>query len=345
MFDAPVEEALRGWMEAVLGEPVKLVEVARLSGGACQDNRRLVVSRLDRPGSPEVFVLRSDADTRLPGSVDRGTEFEVIQAARAAGVRTPRARGLRRDLLRPGSFAYLLDWVEGTALGRAVVQSPELDGVRPSLARALAEELAKLHSIRRPAHPGLLERRVGWQEPSGSSDPVANTLAALRQRLDGLPEPHPALEWAYAWLVRHPPPPSELVLVHGDFRTGNFMVSAEGLAGVLDWEFAHWGYPEEDLAWISVRDWRFGVLDAPVGGFADRASFYRAYEEASGHPVNREAVHFWEVWGNVHWAVGCVLQGERYRSGQAEDLELIAVARRAAEMEFEALRLIEKGPH
>ena len=59
------------------------------------------------------------------------------------------------------------------------------------------------------------------------------------------------------------PSRQEITLVHGDFRTGNLMVSPRGLEAVLDWEFAHWGAPEEDLAWLCVRDWRFGRLDKP----------------------------------------------------------------------------------
>jgi hypothetical protein len=47
--------------------------------------------------------------------------------------------------------------------------------------------------------------------------------------------------------------------------------------------------------------------------------------------------------GNVRWALGSVNQGERYLSGEETDLELIAIARRSVEMEFEALRLIRAG--
>jgi len=55
-------------------------------------------------------------------------------------------------------------------------------------------------------------------------------------------------------------------------------------------------------------------------------------------------VHFWEVMGNVRWAAASLHQGERYMSGGDADIELVAVARRAIEMEYEALRLIERGP-
>jgi aminoglycoside phosphotransferase (APT) family kinase protein len=161
--------------------------------------------------------------------------------------------------------------------------------------------------------------------------------------LDAVPEPHPAMELTLRWLAEHAPPTPHLCLAHRDFRTGNFLVTAPGLSAVLDWEFSGWGAPEEDLAWISVRDWRFGRLDHPIGGFARRDAFYAAYERASGHPVDRVAVHWWEVMGNLRWGLGCLAQRARYTSGQTRDLEMVAIGRRAAEMEYEALRLIERG--
>jgi hypothetical protein len=80
-----------------------------------------------------------------------------------------------------------------------------------------------------------------------------------------------------------------------------------------------------------------------VGGFAERAPFYAAYEQHSGRTVDPEQLVWWEIVGNLRWAVGSVYQGERYLSGEQTDLELIAISRRNVEMEFEALRLIKKG--
>jgi aminoglycoside phosphotransferase (APT) family kinase protein len=133
------------------------------------------------------------------------------------------------------------------------------------------------------------------------------------------------------------------VLVHGDFRTGNFLVTPDGLAGILDWEFSHWGAAAEDLSWLSVRDWRFNQLDKPIGGFAARAPFYEAYSRASGSTLNFEHLWWWEILGNLRWALASVYQGERYFGGDKKDLELIAIAKRSVEMEFEALRLIQRG--
>ncbi len=161
--------------------------------------------------------------------------------------------------------------------------------------------------------------------------------------LDALVEPRPALELGFGWLRDNAPARTEITLVHGDFRTGNLMVTPNGLSAVLDWEFSHWGSPAEDLAWMCVRDWRFGQLRLAAGGFAPRARLYEEYERASGRRVDPREVHFWEVMGNVRWAAASLHQGERYMSGGDSDIELVGVARRAIEMEYEALRLIERG--
>jgi aminoglycoside phosphotransferase (APT) family kinase protein len=315
-----------------------------LGGGACQDNYRveLSLSAGELQGERRM-VLRSDAKALLAASLSRRQEFEVVRAAVAAGVRTPQVHWLTEGLIREGASAYFMDWVEGDAIGRRVVRNPELARAREKLPEELARQLARIHSVTPAAAPHLTRLGVTHMVPSGGLSAQQAVVVFNRKLLDSLPEPHPALELCLHWLEEHAPPPVPLTLVHGDFRTGNFMVTPEGLSAVLDWEFAHFGDPMEDLGWLCVRDWRFSQLALPVGGFARREALYTAYEEAAGHPVDPARVHYWEVAGNVKWAVGSVLQGERYLSGQETDLELVAIARRAVEMEFEALRLIEQG--
>jgi aminoglycoside phosphotransferase (APT) family kinase protein len=166
--------------------------------------------------------------------------------------------------------------------------------------------------------------------------------------LRAIDEPHPALEIALRWLRAHDPDPidagsspRDLVLVHGDFRVGNFMVGPDGLRGVLDWENVHAGDPHADLAWICVRAWRFGMDSQPVGGIGERAPFFEAYTRASGRPVHPERVHYWEILGNVRWALGALGQARRHLAGLERSVELASLGRIAAEMELEALTLIE----
>jgi aminoglycoside phosphotransferase (APT) family kinase protein len=161
--------------------------------------------------------------------------------------------------------------------------------------------------------------------------------------LDKRTTKRPATELAIDWLARNRPlgPEALTTLVHGDYRVGNFLVAPEGLTGVLDWEFAHWGSPDEDLAWLCMRDWRFGKLSLPVGGIGPRAPFLRAYAEASGRVPDPASLRWWEIYGNCRWAVGTEEQAERYTQHGTKEIELAAIGRRGAEMEWEALRLID----
>ena len=75
-----------------------------------------------------------------------------------------------------------------------------------------------------------------------------------------LPEVRPATELGVRWLEENRPTMSRRCLVHGDFRTGNFMINEQGLVGLLDWEFAHWGDPIEDIGGCVCEIGVLGVL-------------------------------------------------------------------------------------
>ena len=298
---------------------VRVESVERLSGGACQE---LFVGRTDQGR----MVLRSDARSSLPGSIGRKQEYAVVEAAVAAGVPTPAVRWQSQGLVRDKAWAYFMDWLDGETVGARVLRSPALEGARRGLPEQLALALARIHAVQ-----GELPLRP-------TKDPAQDALKMLRQMLDLLPWPRPGLEFGWRWASEHAPRDREVTLVHGDFRTGNFMVGAEGLVGVLDWEFARWGDPLEDLGWLCVRDWRFGEVRQPAGGLCSRERFSAAYSAASGRAVDSDALRWWELMGNLRWGTAAVFQGIRYR--KPRDLELLAIPRRVCEMEYEALRLI-----
>ena len=119
------------------------------------------------------------------------------------------------------------------------------------------------------------------------------------------------------------------------------------MRAILDWELAHVGDPMEDLGWICVRSWRFGNDDKPVGGLGPREELWAAYEAAGGRKVDREAVRWWEVFGNLRWGIICIGQARRAmesppKEGRAgSHLELLTIGRRTAETEWELLNLMD----
>src|SRR5262249_56244913 len=109
----------------------------------------------------------------------------------------------------------------------------------------------------------------------------------------GWGEPGAGLERGSGGLAAHSPPaPPRPELVHGDFRNGNLVVGPDGVRAVLDWELAHLGDPVEDLGWLCVKSWRFGVTDQPVGGFGAVSDLLAGYRSAGGpHPDPPQLPH------------------------------------------------------
>lgn len=132
-------------------------------------------------------------------------------------------------------------------------------------------------------------------------------------------------------------------LVHRDYRTGNYMVDASGLTAVLDWEFAGWGDPDQDLGWFCAACWRFGRPELEAGGIGSRAAFYRGYAAAGGRPIDPERVAYWEVMAHVRWAVIALEQGARHVSGREFSLELALTGRMVPDLERAILRATPPG--
>jgi hypothetical protein len=151
------------------------------------------------------------------------------------------------------------------------------------------------------------------------------------------------IDYAARWLLDHLPTASATTLVHGDFRNGNLMVSAEdGVRAVLDWELAHIGDPMRDLGWLCTRSWRFGG-EQPVGGFGAYEDLFAGYESIAGTPLDRQAVRFWEVFGSYWWAVGCLSMAQSWRSGAETSVERPAIGRRSSECQIDCVNLLIPG--
>ncbi len=332
-----LKKTLEPWLKGHFQSAVKIYDVIPLSGGACQENSLLELDVEDGPrkGSHRL-VLRSDRGSSLFSSLNRKQEFEVARAAFEAGTKTPEPFFYEMDEAVLGKPFSLMEWIPGKATGRYIVKDNSLKEVRKTLPDSLAEHLAHIHSVK-SGTKGL--DFLNMPEES----PALEGCKEMRSEMNKLQEAHPAMELALNWLELNAYGTDELVLVHGDFRTGNFMVSPEGLHGILDWEFAHFGDRHEDISWLCMRDWRFGKLNLEAGGISKREDFYAAYEKHSGIKVDPEKVRYWEVMGNLRWAGGAAAQAERHLSGKTKGIELASIGRRVAEMEYEMLRLIENA--
>jgi aminoglycoside phosphotransferase (APT) family kinase protein len=308
--------------------------LARQSGGASRQTwsfdalvkgeRWPLVLRRDPPTKGKTERERSVA-------IDRATEFRVLQAAYRAGVRAPEPLFELEPEDGLGE-AYVMRRIEGTAIARKLLRDLPYASARSRIASQLGEIAAAIHATD-PARLPPLKRRE-----------AADHIAGLRHSLDALDQPQPVFELALTWLDRRKPEPLEQPrLVHGDYRTGNYLADETGVTAILDWELAHLGDPLEDLGWLCVKSWRFGAVDKPAAGFGSREALWAAYERAGGHKVDPVRAHWWEVFGTVHWGVICLNQAWKHLSGSIKSMEHAAIGRRAVETEVDLLQLLKMG--
>ncbi len=325
-------EALAGTVRGFEPSSRGIDGLRRLTGGASQETWSFDVLRGEAP--PLGLILRRvpggaggspGADPRKASLAD---EAGLLGLAARAGVPVPKVLAV---LPPDGALGagYLMSRVEGETIPRRFLREPRFAAARAGLARQCGEILARLHSIPLADLPPL---RIA---------PAAIELEDYVRRHRSYGWPKPVFELAIRWLrERAPADDITPVLVHGDFRSGNLMIDEQGVAAVLDWELAHLGDPMEDLGWMCVNPWRFGMDQHPVGGFGSREDLFAGYEAAGGMRVDPERVRYWQVLGTLKWGVMCAGMLAVFRSGEDRSVERVAIGRRASEAAIDLLRLM-----
>ena len=303
---------MREALEAVLGE---ITDPVLLAGGASKEAWAVDA------GDERLLVRRAAVGVIHRHTLTLQHEFEVLTAAYEAGIKVPRPILYIEEL--DGREAFVMERLDGETIGRRIVRT----NVSAELPLQMAEQLARIHAI-------LHERLPFLQEAS---------LDRLAEELDDVGEPHPAIELGLWWLRENRPPPRDPVVSHGDYRIGNIVVDESGLVGILDWEFAHVDDPVRDLGFGLVRAWRFGVDDKRLGGIGAAEPYLERYNERTGFDVRPEELDYWELAGNVAWAIGCLTQAQRHLRGQDRSVELAVLGRLGAEVELEICHLLESA--
>jgi aminoglycoside phosphotransferase (APT) family kinase protein len=208
---------------------------------------------------------------------------------------------------------------------------------RESLAVAFSEVLGALHAF-------------DWQ-----SSPLAAWAEGLTLDNTGIRETHrwarecgypyepipPAMHYALRWLETKAPIAERIVVVHGDYRVGNFLRQGGRITAILDWELVHLGDPHEDLAWAGLR--AFSPGSTRVGGLVDRGEFYRLYSSRSGLAVDPAKLRYYEVLMQFKSAAMLLGALRRVQSGRTRDLRLAAMTFQLAPTMMEMLRLMERA--
>lgn len=183
-----------------------------------------------------------------------------------------------RDAIVPDYARYM------AALHRAVPQDDELSAfVRPAVGTTQAAELLLNWWART------------WKEDLYEEAPIAT----LTEK----------------WLRQNAPVLDHMSVVHGDFRTGNFLFDEETrkITAILDWELGYLGDRHGDLGWVLTDLYITRESGNPFhcGLFASEDALVEAYEAAGGLPIDRKTLAWHKIfctWKQLVLSLGCALR-------------------------------------
>lgn len=287
--------------------------VRRVGGGASKE--QFFFSLKDADGNAEQYLLRMDP-RRAITETDREREF-VLLSAMAGYVPVPEAAWVDAKGSHFPQPAAIMKVVRG-------VTKPSGSGVkvsglgtwlgeklRPRLSDQFLDHLVSIHAYDYKAKP-----LPGYELPDADPQQAARWSLNFWRDLWRIDEgkTRPIMALAEQWLQDNLPdcPPENLVLTHGDYRTGNYLFDEETaeITALLDWELARIGDFHEDVAWVLMQvfgTWENGTFRA--SDLFEREEFITEYERRSGRTINRQTLHYYDVLSSYKCYIICAANG------------------------------------
>lgn len=301
-------EEFVGCLDALLRDNIdghyEIANARWLTGGASkiQLGCELAWTDPDRGRVVDPLVVRMDPAESL-NATSRRQEAEILQAVRGV-LPVPRVFWLDADARWFPQPAMVYEFVPGVTKPTVATTGAVSglgtvfgDRLRPPLGDQFIRHLAAMHTL-----------EVGTLDLPSFSRPEPGTSQAAEWKLNQYQrvweedrgDDFPLADVAVSWLRRNVPVIDRVSVVHGDYRSGNFLFDEESadITAWLDWEYCHLGDRHRDLAWVT--DATFGHVGQNssaylVSGLFTEDEFVRRYEESSGLPVDRERLTYYKV--------------------------------------------------
>lgn len=326
---------LRGFLRPRIDGEFEIGEPCWFSGGASKIQMGFsLVARLQGDAMPvrRRLVVRMEPAESL-NSTSRAREFELLRACEPH-LPVPHAYWVDDRAEHFPEPALIYAFAEGVTKPSRTA-SGALSGIgtqfSPELRDALGPQfvacLARLHTIGTEG-PGF----ASFDLPArGTTQTAEWQLARARRVWDEDRRGDVALvEAAADWLDEHLPVLDRVSIVHGDYRSGNFLFDeASGrITAVLDWERGYLGDRHRDLAWATSRV--FGCLAEDgatllASGLVPVDRFLAEYEAASGLSVDPASLRWYTLFNAYQVAVAAIGTSQRVvRLGKSHQDILLA---------------------
>lgn len=336
---------LAGFLSAAWARPVAIDALHRFAAGMSWITlgfSATLPAHGDAPGETRALILRVGDPAGLLAPYRAEPEYHVLAALESLpALPVPRVFAFSDDPAVIGAPFLVTGRVEGdTPMPWKGAAEARGEALNASLAADFVDGLAALHRVDWRATPlARLWGAVDATEVARAQVDFWWTHAGLAGHDTA---PPPQMHHALRWLQRHAPVAPRVVIVHGDYRVGNFLQQAGRITAVLDWELVHAGDPHEDLAWAALRIFSGGT--GRVGGLMTRDAFLDRYAAQAGFQPDPRVLRYYEVLGLFKSASMLMGAAQRVQGGQARDVRMASMGFQVASTLLELNRLLGEAP-
>ncbi len=332
--ESVLADRIRTYLEQQVGHPVRVGKVRRFPVGFSWLTYAVPVSGLHAEGQTDELILRLGPDYGLFAPYSAVPQVLAMLSLEGTAVPLPHAYWSSDDARILGAPFLFCEKVSGAAVVPWVAAGqPGLEaGYRQHLAEQFVDTLAALHC-------------VPWQQRpiAALAHGITTANAALRnveywevQIRRWAMRSYPLAEWGMRWLKAHAPAAPRVAIVHGDYRTGNFLEEGGHITSILDWELVHLGDPHEDLGWASLPMYMGG--SRLICRLAEPEWFYARYSEKAGFEVSMASLRYYQALSLLKLAATHMAAARCFEEGRFNDMRMPAMGSQIAT----CLRQMEK---
>lgn len=273
-------------------QKVTVNEIKRIPGGASRETYRVMLSRDDTALG---VIVRRDPPSSLIDT-ERALEFAAYAAVYGSSIPVPEPLFLEEDLSHLERPFTVMEMIDGCEASHSALLTEPYVQHREKIAEQAWSILGRLAAM--DADNPVLLAYCKKPEPANCAlEQVEYWAKVIR---DDALHPQPIAEAAIRYLQGNPPPPPQkLAIVHGDYRSGNFLFNGEGdVKGILDWEMCHIGDPLEDLAWSLDPLWSWPAPNL-AGNLVSRQQAINHWQAASGLTVDLQVFKWWQIFASL----------------------------------------------
>jgi len=324
-----VAARLQVFLDKRVPKPFTVSGLRQLTGGASKEQFSFQLdAAIGLAGQQSRRMVLRMQPTASPVESHRLREFQVMDALKGI-IPVPDALWVDPDGEELGQSSLICSFCNGVVRPPqdSQVMSPRMNfgpKYRALLWPEFAKYLAALHTF-------------DWSRASLSSfekPPVGSNAGTIRlinwwERVweeDSL-VPDPLMTVVSQWLRRNAPPIDRVSLVHGDYRSGNFLFDLDTgrITAVLDWEMSWLGDRHADLAYVIDALWSEVDEEGRVlaCGLCSAEELFEEYERQSGLRIDQQRVAYYEVLMRWRSVIQCLATAARCVYGKRTHQDIL----------------------